>query len=97
MAKQCDLIVILPASAGSLVELGLFALEDWACSKSAIFFDARHKKSRSFISEGPRRAYKMRGARINDVDYDEIEKVLARVRNIIQEFRLIKVEKKGFT
>ena len=96
LARQCDLIVILPASAGSLVELGLFALERWACLKSAIFFDVEHKKSRSFISEGPRRAYRNKGARICDVNYNDVPKVLLKLKQIVQEFRAIKIEGKRF-
>jgi hypothetical protein len=96
LAQQCDLIIMLPSSAGSLVELGLFVREEWACSKSAIFFDAKFKNGKSFISEGPRRAYKLNGARIADVNYRKIDEIMFKVGKLIQEFRILKVERKRF-
>ena len=97
LAKNCDLIVLIPGSAGSFVELGLFALEDEACSKSVIFFDRSHKtKSPSFIREGPRKSYKMRGALIHDVDYNETGKILSRLKSIIEQRKVVKAERKAF-
>lgn len=97
LAKKCDLIVLIPGSAGSFVELGLFALEEDACSKSVIFFDKKHKASvNSFIHEGPRKSFKMRGALIHDVDYSEIEKILLRLKSIIDQRRVVKADRKAF-
>ena len=42
MAECSDLIIIIPASAGSIAELGYFALEPDFCGKMIILFDKRY-------------------------------------------------------
>ncbi len=96
LAKECDLIIMLPASPGSYVELGLFALEDWACAKSLILFDVSCKDTKSFINLGPRRAYKLQRAIIKNVNYREKYKVLSIVKTIIDQVRVVKAGQKRF-
>jgi hypothetical protein len=96
LAKQCDLVILLPDSAGSFAELGLFALDDSVCQKSLILFSRNHKNSRSFIMEGPQRAYRMRGATIKYVDYSAVNKVLLSVRAAIDQARMVKADRQRF-
>ena len=96
LAKKCDLIIILPASPGSYVELGLFAMEASVCAKCLILFDENHKEGKSFINLGPRKSYSVRHAKIKNVNYKEKEKVLKIVRAIFEKIREVKVDETKF-
>jgi hypothetical protein len=88
LAEKCDLIVIVPASPGPLVELGMFAQRGYLKGKAVlIVFDRTYKRHKSFINDGPRRAYKQLRASILDVDYThagDVAKVLELVESLVQ-------------
>lgn len=69
LANESDLIVLIPASAGSLVELGLFSLEIDIPTKMIVLFDKKHRRKKSFVMNGPRQALENRRAIIKFVDY----------------------------
>jgi len=84
LAEQCDLIIILPATAGPLVELGMFAERPGLRAKSVlIVFDRMYRQRQSFINDGPRKAYDRLKARILDVDYGDVDTVLAEVDTLV--------------
>jgi hypothetical protein len=83
LAAKCDLIIIVPASAGPLVELGMFAERQCLTGKAVlIVFNRTYKRRKSFINDGPRRAYERLRATILDVDYTN-ESGLARVLDMV--------------
>ena len=84
LARDCDLIIILPASPGSFAELGMFALDLKIAPKSVIFFDRQYKNAKSFLRYGPRKAFGQLKAAIHDVDYRNINGVWKIVETEIQ-------------
>jgi hypothetical protein len=91
LADEVDLIVILPASAGSLAELGLFAAKVEAGPKMVILFSREHQHDQSYIMDGPKKAFETRRARIDYVDYDKTEEAWGIVAKAIREVRGDKV------
>ena len=96
LAKHCDLVILLPDSPGSFAELGLFAQTDSVCQKSLILFNQNHKYNKSFIMEGPRRAYSFRKASIKYVNYSAVDRVLLIVKEAIDQVRVVKVDRQKF-
>jgi len=95
LAKRCDLIVIVAASAGPLVELGMFAERRFLRTRSVlVLLDHRYKQFDSFINHGPRKAYQRIKAHIVDVDYERpehVQDVLAIVGSLIEDERANKL------
>ena len=70
MARKSDLIVIIPDSAGSIAELGYFALLEDICHKLIILFGRKYLTARtSYIAQGPGKAAKHFGATVRFVNY----------------------------
>lgn len=87
-------IIIIPDSAGSLVELGLFALEDNIHPKTLVLFSNKYNPhdEPDFISLGPKQSYTNGRAFIETVDYGDKELVW----NIVDEF-LSKMKSRKFS
>lgn len=70
MAMKSDLIVIIPDSAGSIAELGYFALREDICPRMIILFGRKYLTARnSYIAQGPCKAAKQLGATVRFVNY----------------------------
>ncbi|MBI2916473.1 MAG: hypothetical protein HYY01_00620 [Chloroflexi bacterium] len=80
MAKDSDLIVIIPDSPGSIAELGYFALRQDLCPKMVILFEKQYLRQRSsYIAQGPRKAARDFSAEVKFVDYSRPAQVWTRV------------------
>ncbi len=97
LAKEVDLIVLVPDSPGSIAELGLLALDKYAGPKTVVLFSRDFRGVRSYIMQGPKRAFQMRRATIRYVDYTSIEQSWKIVHTAIEEKKAIKVDKRRFT
>lgn len=93
MAEKSDLIIIIPDSAGSIAELGYFALRENICTRMVILFEKRylHQKN-SYIAQGPRRAAKNSGATVLFVDYLDPMKIWKKILPRIAVTRASKVK-----
>lgn len=91
-AQMVDGIIILPDSAGSLVELGMFALSPHMHEKIMILFSHVYQDlDRSFVGLGPKLMYdKIGGASVGVIDYEMKEVAWS----IIHEFLLVRKERK---
>ena len=95
MATIADSVVIIPSSAGSLAELGLFALDDDVAPKMIVLFDRQYRRVKgSFVMEGPKLALDKRGADIEFVDYANFDRVWALVEKQLQIRRVIKMDRR---
>ncbi len=91
LAGTVDLIVLLPASPGSIAELGLFSLQRETAPKTLILFAREYKGERSYIMDGPTRAIEMQNAKIEYVDYGQIDRVWDIVEGAIEKTKAIKL------
>lgn len=89
-----DAVVIIPDSAGSLVELGMFALEDDICEKTLVLFNDKYalEYEPSFMHRGPKLAYQARKSLIEFVNYRKRELVLDKVRQFLQSRKALKYD-----
>ncbi len=94
LAPFFDLIVIIPSSPGSFVELGLFALERDLWQKTLVLFDREYKACKSYIVKGPRRAFVKGRAVVRNVDYEATERVWRIVQGRIEDIRVFKLGEK---
>jgi len=95
LARQCDLVVIIPDSPGSFAELGLFALDDAVCPKTLVLFneDKERGNAPSYIRDGPRKAFEMRGAELRSVNYKDRPHVWKIVQAKIEKSRTLKMNR----
>ncbi len=92
LAQEVDLIVIIPASPGSLAELGLFASEPNAAHKTIILFSRKYRDDEdSYIMQGPKKVFEMGRARIEYVDYGKPNKAWRYVESAIEQVRALKM------
>ena len=84
--KVVDAIIIIPDSAGSLVELGMFSLKYNIHSCTLVLFSSDHNPQNEddFISLGPKRSYNF----VETIDYRDqelvwniVDKFLSRMRS----------------
>ncbi len=87
LASRIDLLVIFPSSPGSIAELGMFCLEEAIAQKMAIFLSRKHRKSRSFVVNGPVAAAKRRNSKVFYVDYSDRRKIWREVKNLVLDIR----------
>ncbi len=69
LADICDWIVVFAESAGSLCELGAFAVLPHAAAVTTLVIDRRHLGERSFLADGPAREIGEGGQPLNGVFY----------------------------
>jgi hypothetical protein len=93
--KGVDAVIIIPASPGSLVELGMFANIEDICRRTLVLFSENYKDDSepSFIHLGPKLAYKNQGATVEFVNYIEKEKVWKIVNQFVQIYKANKLHK----
>ena len=96
LARKVDAIIIIPASAGSLVELGLFSLEDGIHPRTLVLFSSEYNPNNEpdFISLGPKRSYDLSGASVKTVDYNDTKRVWDIVDDFLSKMKAIKFPKK---
>ena len=96
LAETVDALIIIPASAGSLVELGLFALSENIHPKTLVLFNCLYEEddSPTFIKLGPKLSYDIRGATVMTVDYLDKEGIWNIVNDFLLKRRAIKFSKK---
>ena len=97
VAKDCEVVIILPDSPGSFAELGQFAMSERVCRKTLVIFDKQYQEQRhrkSYIQQGPRKAAQQNGARIHFVDYADVDRTWKKVQSFIQERKRKMAEKK---
>lgn len=93
-ANRVNAVVIIPDSAGALVELGMFSFFGRICSKTIVLFKDKYSPDRklSFINLGPKLAYEEKKAKIEYVNYQEKELVWNKVEEFLLGFRAAKWE-----
>jgi hypothetical protein len=98
LAEQMDAIIIIPDSAGSLVELGMFANMEDICRRTLVLFSDEYgdENKPSFINLGPQLAYKNQGGKVRFVRYIEKEQIWDIVKGFIQIFKANKVNRERF-
>lgn len=87
LANRIDLLVIFPSSPGSIAELGMFCLEDDIARKMVIFLNRKHRKSVSFVVNGPVAAAKRRNSKVFYVDYSDRDRIWQKVKNLVLDIR----------
>lgn len=85
--NRIDLVVIFPSSPGSIAELGMFCLEDTIAQKMAIFLSRRHRKSSSFVVNGPVAAAKRRNSKVFYVNYSDRDRIWKEVKSLVLDIR----------
>lgn len=88
-----DLVLIFPASAGSLAELGAFSLEAEIAKKMLIVFDKEHKSSKGFVAGGLMKSAKKSKAVVRFKDYRNRVAVWNVVLDRIRILQSLKVRK----
>lgn len=92
LARKLEAMIIIPASAGSFAELGMFSMEDDIHSKTLVLFDKRrvNDDKKTFITLGPNLSYRTRGATVEPVDYDDLATVWEIVNDFLEKRKAIK-------
>jgi len=93
LAKTVDLVVIVPESAGSIAELGLIALINDVGPKTLVLFSKHRRYQKSYIMDGPRKSLEFRRAKIEFVDYEDVDSSWKIVRGAIQKTRILKIDR----
>lgn len=95
--RVANALVIIPDSAGSLVELGMFAFDDKISFKTLVLFSDEYpyelETQPSFIQVGPKLAYEARRVPTLVVNYKEKELVWEKVDEFLQDIRIIEFDK----
>lgn len=87
-----QVVVLIPASAGSLCELGFFSSLERCAAKMVILVNDEHPRKGSYVADGPIKAARLHGAQVEYVDYHDFEACWELVRTCIEEVRA----KEGF-
>ena len=89
LARWENIIIILPSSAGSIAELGMFAVLPKFTPKLLIFFDQSHGFL-SYLWNGPVKAAAPRGSKVVVTDYKNVEQILETVVRRVRYAKSIK-------
>lgn len=93
--NEVDAVIIIPDSAGSFVELGLFCMINDICRKTLVLFNDKYKPREgepSFMNLGPKLAYESRKAIVDFVDYSDKKSVWKKVDNFLLNFKALKYD-----
>lgn len=96
VAEHVDAIIMIPDSAGSLVELGMFALSPKVREKTIILFKDKYSlpaAQLSFVYLGPTLAYQASNAPIEFLDYRRKELAWQKVKAFLHSKRADKYER----
>lgn len=92
IARESDLIVIIPDSPGSFAELGYFALQKNLCAKLIILFDKQYlTEKKSYIARGPHKAAKDWGATVRFIDYLKLSEAWRKILPRIEQVKASKI------
>ncbi len=85
-------MIIIPGSAGSLAELGLFSLDDDIHPKTLVLFNKKHvnNNKETFITLGPNISYNTGKATVEPVDYSDLNLVWEIVDDFLDKIKAIK-------
>lgn len=84
LVKACDLVVLIPASAGSLCELGLFSMYPGASGKLIVLVSTEFPRKGSYVADGPLVAAANNQAEVHYIDYDDFDAAWCLVEARIQ-------------
>jgi len=91
--EYADAIIIIPYSSGSLVELGMFAIEPDICRKTMLIFSEEFPEDGdTFINKGPKLRYHNKGAYITFVNYENKREVWKQVKSFLSNPKADKIE-----
>lgn len=91
LIRAADLAVLIPASAGSLCELGMLALERNVTPKLLIVMNSAYPNNGSFVWDGPVRAAMNGRAIVFHEDYLDVDHIWSLVKAEIQKLRASKL------
>ena len=91
--SDAELIVIFPASWGSIAELGIFGMHQEVAQKLIVIFDAALKRSGGFVIRALLKSIRNRNARaIRFIDYRNKQKVWEAVEKELRSYQTTKVQ-----
>jgi len=88
LVDQSHLVVLIPASPGSLCELGLFASFEQFARKLLVLVSREYREESSYIADGPLTIATQYKAEVRYIDYDDFEAARNLVRTRIQQIRV---------
>ena len=92
--EYANAVLIIPYSAGSLVEMGMFTWKDEICRKTMLILSEEFpEEEESFISKGTSMHYRSKGATVTSVDYRKKGKIWEEVWNFLLKYKAEKFEK----
>lgn len=92
LVTTSDVVVLIPDSAGSLCELGLFTINPDACAKMLVLASNAYPQENTYVADGPLRAARQQLAEVAFVNYSNVDEVLALVRGKIERVRASKLD-----
>lgn len=91
--EHAQAVIIIPYSAGSLAEMGMFTWQPKVCSKTMLIFSDEFPESkRSFISMGTTAHYRSKGATVACVKYSDRRRVWKEVKDFLWKYKAEKLE-----
>ena len=90
-SKSTDLVVMLPSSPGSFLELGAFASIEQICQKMVIIVDAQYERHENYMNLGPMKQAKDNGAKVSYQDYSDHHACFS----VVREFGALRLEKRA--
>lgn len=91
--RHANAVVMIPYSAGSLVEMGMFTWKPKICGKTMLIFSNEFPESEdSFINRGTRIHYRSKGATVTCVDYSKKKQVWKEVKSFLLKYKAEKLE-----
>jgi len=92
-SRHANAVVMIPYSAGSLVEMGMFTWKPTICRKTMLIFSNEFPESEdSFINRGTRIHYRSKGATVTCVDYSKKQQVWKEVKSFLSKYKAEKLE-----
>jgi hypothetical protein len=94
VVEICDAVIIFPSSPGSFCELGYFAAADGISEKMLILLDSAFSKKRGYLHYGPAKQASLYGAKVLEVDYEDIDGIKSEVSSFVKRIAQKKMVKK---
>jgi len=91
-----DGIILIPDSAGSLIELGMFVIEEKIHSKMLILFNDEYKNKikNNFVGKGAKQSYDNGHAMTRIIDYKDFDNSWIEVKNFLTLIKSNKIWRK---
>lgn len=91
--EYANAVIIIPYSAGSLVEMGMFTWKPEICSKTMLILSEEFPEEKeSFINQGTSIHYRAKGGTVTSVDYTKKRKIWKEVWNFLLKYKAEKYE-----